>query len=59
MKEDLDSAKRYRVRAAKLRLLAESAQGEARKALLDVADDYERLATARERIDKHDPPDKQ
>jgi hypothetical protein len=59
VKEDLDSAKRYRVRAAKLRLLAESSKGEARKALLDVADDYERLAKARERIAKHDPPDKQ
>jgi hypothetical protein len=47
------------MRAAKLRLLAESSKGEARKALLDVADDYERLAKARERINKHDPPDKQ
>jgi hypothetical protein len=53
MKEDLDSAARYRQRAEDLRALAaETRDTKARNALLDVADDYERMAQSRERIDR-------
>jgi hypothetical protein len=53
MKEDLDSAKRYRARAEKLRAIAEDTKDRsARKALLEVADDYDRMADARERINR-------
>jgi hypothetical protein len=55
MKEDLDSAKRYRQRAEELRLIAEKAKDATSKdTLLDIADDYERMARTRERIDQMD-----
>jgi hypothetical protein len=55
MKEDLDSATRYRQRADELRALAEETKdAKARQALLDVADDYERMAQSRERVDRLD-----
>jgi hypothetical protein len=55
MKEDLDSAKRYRQRAEELRLIAEKTKDATSKdTLLDIADDYERMARTRERIDEMD-----
>jgi hypothetical protein len=51
MKEDLESAQRYRQRAEELRAIAQATvDPNARKALLQVAEDYERLAETRERI---------
>ena len=52
MKEDLDSAVRYRIRAEELRAIADTMKdAEAKKTLLDIAKDYERMARSRERID--------
>jgi hypothetical protein len=41
VKEDLDSAKRYRHRADQLRTMAKGAGNGNRKAILDVATDYD------------------
>jgi hypothetical protein len=52
MKEDLDSAKRYRRRAEELRVIAETTKDKRSfKTLMDIAEDYERMASSRERID--------
>jgi hypothetical protein len=51
MREDWDSAELYRQRAQRLRAIAkETEDGTARKELLEVADDYDRMAMTRERI---------
>jgi hypothetical protein len=56
MKEDLDSAERYRQRAEELRVIAEGINDRfSKKALMDIAADYERMATARELIDAREP----
>lgn len=53
--EDLDSAARYRQPADELRAIAESTKdNEARKTLLDIADEYDQMALTRERIDRMD-----
>jgi hypothetical protein len=55
VKEDLDSAARYRVRAEKVRRIAsETKDRRWRGVLLGVAEDYDRMARSRERIDKID-----
>ena len=55
MKEDLDSAAQYLRRAAELQGIAEATKDpHARKTLLDIAKDYERLAASKKRIDKID-----
>ena len=55
MKEDLDSAERYRQRAEELRVIAEGLKDRfSKKALLDIASDYDRMATARDRIDERE-----
>lgn len=55
MKEDLDSAARYRLRAEKVRKIAsETKDRRWRMILLGVAEDYDRMARSRERIDKID-----
>jgi hypothetical protein len=55
MKEDLDSAARYRQRAEELRAIADATTDLGnKKTLLDIAEDYERLARTRERIDESD-----
>lgn len=60
MKEDVDSAARYRQRAEELRLIAEEAQDPRNEGILrGIAEDYERLALSRERIDKADRERKQ
>jgi hypothetical protein len=52
MKEDRDSAARYRHHAEELRAIAESYKNNVtREALLRVAEDYEQMALSRERID--------
>ena len=52
MKEDLDSATRYRQRAEELRTIANAPMDPgSRQTLLDIAEDYERMARSRERID--------
>jgi hypothetical protein len=56
MKEDLDSAERYRQRAEELRVIAEATKDIfSKKALIDIAADYDRMAIARERIDAREP----
>ena len=56
MKEDLDSAERYRHRAEELRVIAEATKDIfSKKALIDIAADYDRMAVARERIDAREP----
>ena len=56
MKEDRDSAKRYRHHAEELRVIAEGSKDlKTRKALLRVADDYDRMARSRDLIDKGSP----
>ena len=53
MSEKLDSASRYRQRAEELRAIAEDTKdGRAKKALLEVAEEYDRMAETRERVDK-------
>ena len=55
MEEDLDSATRYRQRAGELRVIAGGTSDKtSRQFLLDIAEDYERLARSRERIDERD-----
>jgi hypothetical protein len=55
MKEDLDSAARYRQHARNLRSIAKlTRDAGVKKTLLEIANDYERLAKMRERIDKTD-----
>ena len=55
MDDDLDSARRYRLRADELRVIAELTKHKESKAvLLDIATDYERMALSRERIDQID-----
>ncbi len=52
MKEDRDSAARYRQRAQELRAIADAVTDTGnKKTLLDIAEDYERMARSRERID--------
>lgn len=47
--EDLDSAAKYRRRAAELRQIAETVQDDkSRRAILEIAADYEKLARSRE-----------
>ena len=56
MKEDLDSAERYRQRAEELRVIAEATKDIfSKKALIDIAADYDRMAIARVRIDAREP----
>jgi hypothetical protein len=51
MKEDLETAARYRERAAEVRKLAAAiTDGHARKILQQIADEYELMACTRERI---------
>ena len=53
MSEELDTARRYRLHAEELRLIAEGMEAEiGRDAVLQVADDYERMATSLEAIDQ-------
>jgi hypothetical protein len=53
LKDDIDSAQRYRQRAEELRTIAsETTDQKAKDTLLEIAEDYERMATTRERIDK-------
>ena len=52
MSEDLESAERFRQRAKQVRAIADGTKGELRRALLEIAKDYEAMATARERIDR-------
>ena len=55
MKEDLDSAARYRQRTEELKVIADATTDlESKKTLLDIAKDYERMARTRERIDESD-----
>jgi hypothetical protein len=55
VKEDLDSAARYRYRAEKVRKIAsETKDLRWRNILYAVADDYDRMARSRERIDRID-----
>lgn len=57
MNEDLDSAARYRQRAEELRLIAEGTKDIfSKKALIDIAADYDRMALARDRIDARSRP---
>ena len=51
MKEDPDSAARYRQRAEELRGIADP---KSKKTLLAIAEDYERMARSRVRIDESD-----
>ena len=55
MKDDLESAKRYRQRADKLRDIAKGAADGERKTILDVATDYDDMARSREQVDRDDP----
>ena len=52
MEEDLDSAQRYRQRAEELRAIAEQPllDEKTRKTLINIAEDYERMARSRERL---------
>jgi bacterioferritin (cytochrome b1) len=53
MSQELDAAKRYRVHAKELRVIAEQDRDyETRRMLLKVADDYEHMANTLEAIDK-------
>jgi hypothetical protein len=53
MSEELDTAKRYRVHAEELRVIAEQDRdGETRRMLLRVADDYDHMARTLEAIDQ-------
>jgi hypothetical protein len=55
MDEDLDSAQRYRQRAEGLRTIAQQTfDNSTRKTLLDMAEDYERMAGSRERLAESD-----
>ena len=55
MKEDPDSAARYRQRAEELKVIAETTTDpKSKKTLLDIAEDYERMARSRVRIDESD-----
>jgi len=55
VKEDLDSAQRYRQRAEELRsIAAETKERSSQQVLLDIAEDYERMARSRDRIDQMD-----
>ena len=59
MKEDLDSAMRYRQRAEELRVIAaDTRDRSAKKTLVDIAEDYERMARSRERIHQTEPKTK-
>ena len=53
MSEELDTARRYRLRAEELKIIAEdeSAQ-QTRLTLRQIADDYERMAETLEAIDR-------
>jgi hypothetical protein len=55
--EDLESAKRFRQRAKQVRTIAEGTTGEVRRALLEIAKDYEAMAIARERIVRQQQPE--
>jgi len=53
MSEELDTAKRYRVHAKELRVIAEQDRDhETRRLLMKVADDYDHMADTLEAIDK-------
>ena len=55
MKEDPDSAARYRQRAEELKVIAETTTDpKSKKTLRDIAEDYERMARSRVRIDESD-----
>ena len=52
MSRDLDTARRYRSRAAELRVMATAADTRSIKpSLLQIADEYDRLAASLETID--------
>jgi hypothetical protein len=58
MGAELEAAKRYREHAEELRVIAESSKDNVtRKTLLGVAEDYERMARTREKIDRSDKGD--
>ena len=56
MNDNPDSAERYRKRAEELRAIAQTMKdASARGSLLEIAEDYERMARSREQMDKMDP----
>jgi hypothetical protein len=53
MSEDLETAKRYRQHAEELRIIADhKTSAEIRTTLLNIAHDYERMATSLESIER-------
>lgn len=52
MSEELATAKRYRHHAEELRVIAAESGGAHAKALLQIADDYDRMAKSLDAIDK-------
>lgn len=53
MQEDQDAATRYRQHAEEIRVIAAGVMDKKnRKSLLEVAEDYERMARSRDRIDR-------
>ena len=53
MSEELDTAKRYRLRAEELKIIAEDEGAQrTRLTLRQIADDYERMAETLEAIDR-------
>ena len=52
MSEELDTARTYRQHAEELRVIAAENRGAHAKALLQIAQDYERMAVSLEAIDK-------
>lgn len=53
MSVDLDIARRYRLHAEELRIIAADASSQGiRETLLHIAEDYERMASSLEAIDK-------
>ena len=51
VKEDLDSAARYRQRAEHLRTMVAGSKDPSATIILGIAEDYDRMARSRERID--------
>jgi hypothetical protein len=52
MSEELDTARRYRQHAEELRIIAAESGGTHAQALLQIAEDYDRMAASLEAIDK-------